>query len=392
MRTHAEHIKARIRQAALDAGFDCIGFARATLDEKTRQRLTSWLAQGRHGTMNWMTETKARRSDPRVLWPGAITVISVGINYAPGHNPLQGLEYKDHGYISVYARNRDYHDLIKGRLKQLAGWVHRSFGQDIKVFVDTAPLMEKPLAASAGLGWQGKHTNLVSRRFGSWLFLGEILTSLDLTPDQQASEHCGQCTRCLDICPTSAFDEAGQIDARKCVSYLTIEHKGPVPYALRPLLGNRIYGCDDCTAVCPWNRFAPPTPHDTFKPRVELTAPRLGDLLGLDDSGFRTVFSASPVKRIGRNRFIRNVLVAAGNSRNHNLASAIIPLLEDPDPVIRGTAVWALSCLLPGRDFRALSTLHTQDETDRAVLMEWRLGQQDQAENMGPEKQEPEAP
>ncbi|AMW34128.1 tRNA epoxyqueuosine(34) reductase QueG [Haematospirillum jordaniae] len=374
MQTGTDQIKERIRKAAIKEGFDCIGFARAELNEKTRRRLSSWLAQGCHGTMGWMAETQSRRTDPRALWPEAATVISLGTNYAPGHNPLSGLMHHSRGYISVYARNRDYHDLIKGRLKQLGARIQHICDQDIKVFVDTAPLMEKPLAAAAGLGWQGKHTNIVSRRFGSWLFLGEILTTLDLPPDSPASEHCGRCTRCLDICPTSAFDAEGRIDARKCISYLTIEHKGPIPYALRSRFGNRIYGCDDCTAVCPWNRFAPPTPHDAFKPRVELTAPRLADLLELDDASFRTLFSASPVKRISRPRFIRNVLIAAGNSGDAAITKKITPHLNDPNPVIRGAAVWALSRLLDIRDFHDLAEAYGKDESDPCVREEWMLG------------------
>lgn len=363
-----------IRSYALSLGFDVVGFTRAQISDTHRANLTAYLEQGRHGDMAWMRETQERRGDPGVLWPDAVSVISVGMNYAPGENVLQALEKADTGYISIYARHRDYHDVMKKRLKHLAGWIHRTFDHDVKVFVDTAPVMEKPLAAAAGLGWQGKHTNIVSRRFGSWLFLGEIFTTHDLPPDEPSQEHCGTCTQCLDICPTSAFDGAGRIDARKCVSYLTIEHKGPIPHALRPLFGNRIYGCDDCTAVCPWNRFAPATPHPEFSPREDMADQPLQELLRLDDAAFRAKFRGSPVKRIGRNRFVRNVLIAAGNSGSIGLIGDVEPLTHDPEPYVRGAAIWALARLMAPHAFKGLYERHRRYEKDRNIQDEWDLG------------------
>lgn len=378
--------RALIRAEALAAGFDAVAFAPATVTEEDRANLAAYVAEGRHGTMTWMEDTLERRSSPTALWPEALTAITLGLNYRTLADPLDLLDHTDRGYISVYARHRDYHDLVKKRLKQVAGWLHRTFGADVKVFVDTAPVLEKSLAIGGGLGWRGKHTNLVSRSFGSWLFLGEILTTLPLSPAPaeedapvdaaqdrtfQERDHCGSCTRCLDICPTGAFDGPRRIDARKCISYLTIEHKEAIPRALRPLMGNRIYGCDDCTAVCPWNRFAPPTPHSDFLPRIELTAPRLADLATLDDTDFRTLFTASPVKRIGRDRFIRNVLIAIGNSGTPALAQPTEALLTDPAPLVRGAAVWALSRLLTPADFAILKARYSQDETDPEVHEEW---------------------
>ena len=366
--------KEQIRSYARSLGFDDVGFARAQLSDKNRTDLATYLEQGRHGDMEWMRLTQERRGEPRILWPEAVSVISMGMNYAPGEDVLQDLKKPETGYISLYARHRDYHDVIKKRLKQLAGWMYRTLGHDVKVFVDTAPVMEKPLAAAAGLGWQGKHTNIVSRRFGSWLFLGEILTTLNLPPDTPVQEHCGTCTRCLDICPTSAFDAAGRIDARKCISYLTIEHKGTIPPALRPHFGNRIYGCDDCTAICPWNRFASETPHVAFRPREDLTNQPLAELLRLDDTAFRAKFSGSPIKRIGRNRFIRNVLIAAGNSGLHVLMQDIQPLVYDLDSRVRGAAVWALSRLMAADRFEALFRHYHPCEPDQSVRDEWALG------------------
>lgn len=364
--------RALIRAEALAAGFDTVAFARAAISDADRANLAAYVADGRHGTMTWMEETLERRSSPTAMWPEAVTAITLGVNYRTLTAPLTLLEQPDRGYISVYARHRDYHDLIKKRLKQVAGWLHQTFGADVKVFVDTAPLLEKSLAVESGLGWRGKHTNIVTRSFGSWLFLGEILTTLPLPADSPQDDHCGSCTRCLDICPTGAFDGPRRIDARKCISYLTIEHKEPIPRALRPLMGNRIYGCDDCTAICPWNRFAPPTPHSDFLPRIELTAPRLADLAQLDDDGFRSLFTASPVKRIGRDRFLRNVLIALGNCGDPAQAAAARPLLADPSPLVRGAAVWALSRLLSGADFAMLRNHHAPAETDPEVQDEWR--------------------
>jgi epoxyqueuosine reductase len=295
--------------------------------------------------MGWMADKADRRAGPTALWPEAKSVIALGMNYAPGEDPLALADRPERGVISVYARNRDYHDIVKKRLKALGRWIGETWGCGIKVFVDTAPVMEKPLAALAGIGWQGKHTNLVSREHGSWLFLAEIYTTLEIAPDAAEEDHCGSCRDCLDACPTDAFPAPYRIDARRCISYLTIEHRGPIPEGLRPLIGNHIYGCDDCLAVCPWNKFAKATAEPAFLPRLELTAPRLADLAQLDDTAFRQLFAGSPIKRTGRNRFVRNVLIALGNSGD----AAQIPVAEalcgDPDPVVRDAAEWALARL-----------------------------------------------
>jgi epoxyqueuosine reductase len=319
--------------------------------------------------MEWLARDPDRRADPGRLWPAARTAIVCGLNYGPAADPMANLALPERGTVSVYARHRDYHELIKGRLKQLAGWLHGRFAAEVKVFVDTAPLLEKPLAQAAGLGWQGKHTNLVSRRFGSWLFLGEILTELDLRPDAPEDDRCGQCRRCLDVCPTQAFPAPYQLDARRCISYLTIEHKGPIPRELRPLMGNRIYGCDDCLAVCPWNKFAAEAREMKLRARPELESPTLAELAGLDDAGFRRLFGGSPVKRIGRDRFVRNVLIAIGNSGSPALVPEAERLLSDPSPLVRGAAVWALGRLL-GPD--AMPGRFAPAEEDPAVLAEWR--------------------
>ena len=296
--------------------------------------------------MAWMEPRADERANPQTLWPEARTVIALGLSYAPGHDPLATLAHPGRGNISVYARARDYHEIVKGLLKQLASFIVARFGPGVKVFVDTAPVMEKPLAQAAGLGWQGKHTNLVSRTHGSWLFLGEILTTLHLPPDPPGQDHCGTCSRCLAACPTNAFPAPYRLDARRCISYLTIEHAGPIPHDLRPLIGNRIYGCDDCLAVCPWNRFAQSAAtHPKLRPRPDLEAPRLATLAALDDASFRTLFSASPVKRIGRNRFVRNVLIAIGNSADPSLRPTAERLRADPDPILAEAATWAASRL-----------------------------------------------
>ena len=331
-------MREEIRAEALAAGFDAVGFAPAVLADEVRENLAGFLAAGHHGEMGWLAEKGERRGDPRGLWPEARSVIALGMNYGPGADePLPA----SCGVISRYARNRDYHDVVKKRLKRLAGWLHRESGHEVKVFVDTAPVLEKPLAALAGLGWQGKHTNLVSRSFGSWLFLGEIYTTLELPPDPPGVDRCGSCNRCMAACPTGALTAPYRLDARRCVSYLTIEHAGPIPEALRPLIGNRIYGCDDCLAACPWNRFAQACREPAFLPRADLTAPRLADLARLDDAGFRALFSGSPVKRIGRDRFVRNILVAIGNSGMPDLAPTAAALRSDPDAVLAEAAGWA---------------------------------------------------
>lgn len=321
--------------------------------------------------MAWMQETAERRADPRVLWADVRSIVMLGLNYGPDQDPRALLRERDRGNISVYARNRDYHDIIKGKLKQLAGRLASRTGSEVKVFVDTAPVMEKPLAAASGLGWQGKHTNLVSREFGSWLFLGSIFTALDLPVDPPERDHCGSCRACLDACPTNAFPAPYRIDARRCISYLTIENAGPIPREFRAAMGNRIYGCDDCLAACPWNKFARAASEMKLKPRAELERPALTDLAALDDAAFRAFFSGSPVKRIGRDRFVRNVLVAIGNSEDPTLLPAVRSLLGDPAPVVRGAAVWALSRLAPD-EFEAMWAGAVSREDDGTVKEEWR--------------------
>jgi epoxyqueuosine reductase len=365
-------IKAAIRDAALSLGFDAVGFAKAELAAESRRDLARFLEQGFHGDMGWLEARAAQRGDPRELWPEAKTVVVCGMNYGPAGDPLATLAQRDRGTVSVYARGRDYHDLVKSRLKALAREIEKCAPGDLKLFVDTAPVMEKPLAQRAGLGWQGKHTNLVSRTHGSWLFLGEIYLSLDLPPDDAESDHCGQCRACLDICPTRAFVTPYQLDARRCISYLTIEHRGHIPAALRPLMGNRIYGCDDCLAVCPWNKFAQVAREPGLQPRADLTAPRLADLAMLDDAAFRTLFSGSPVKRTGRDRFVRNVLIAIGNSGDADLLPSVEALLGDAAPLVRAMAVWALGRLADAPRFASLRTQYLPDEADEAVRAEWR--------------------
>ena len=338
--------KDAIRAEALRLGFHAVGFARAELGPEARERLAAFLDAGMHGDMGWMEGRTEQRAHPRALWPAAASVVCLGLSYAPEDDPLATLARRDRGTVSVYARHRDYHDLLKSRLKALARWTVARFpGADVKVFTDTAPVMEKPLAARAGLGWQGKHTNLVSRAHGSWLFLGEVYTTLALEPDAPHPGHCGSCARCLHACPTDAFPAPYQIDARRCLSYLTIEHAGPWPEAFRAAMGNRIYGCDDCLAACPWNKWASVARETAFYAREELRAPSLADLLALDDAAFRTLFRKSPVKRIGRARFLRNCLYAAGNSGDATLIASAERLLADEDAVVRDAALWALARL-----------------------------------------------
>jgi epoxyqueuosine reductase len=339
-----EALKEAIKAEAKRLGFAACGFARADSAAAAGSELMQWLGEGRHGTMEWM-ETRAHlRVAPTALWPEARSAIALGISYAPESDPLALAGERSVGRISAYAQGSDYHKVVKKGLKALARWIVANAGGELKVFVDTAPVMEKPLAAAAGLGWPGKHTNLVSRQHGSWLFLGIILTSLELEPDHPAPDTCGSCTRCLDSCPTGAFDGPRRIDARKCISYLTIEHRGAIPAEYRRAIGNRIYGCDDCLAVCPWNSFADSAAANrAFLPREELKAPRLDRLLALDETGFRALFAGSPIKRIGVKRMIRNCLIAAGNSGDPALADAVRPHLCDPDPVIAEAAQWALA-------------------------------------------------
>ena len=362
--------EARLKERALALGFDAAGITRADEAWPAGERLKAFVELGRHGDMAWMETTLARRSAPTAMWPGARSALVVAMNYGPDHNPLDTLAQTATGNISVYARGRDYHDLIKSRLKQLAGEVAQITGADVKVFVDTAPLMEKPLAARAGLGWQGKHTNLVSRQLGSWFFLGTVLTSAALTPDAPESDHCGSCRACLDICPTKAFPAPYQLDARRCISYLTIEYAGPIPAEFRPAMGNRIYGCDDCLAACPWNKFASSASEAAFYARAELKGPGLDELAALDDAAFREVFSGSPVKRSGRDRFVRNVAIAIGNSGEPRLIASLLPLLQDDAPIVRGAAIWALARLDPAR-FAEEKARRAPLEHDRTVLAEW---------------------
>ncbi|SMQ68857.1 epoxyqueuosine reductase [Altererythrobacter xiamenensis] len=328
-------------------GFVAVGFAPAAEDPLRAERLEQWLAEGNHGTMEWMEARADVRRSPHAMWPEAQSVIALGMSYAPADDPLALEAHPDRARISVYARGKDYHDTVKKRLKALARWlVERAPDSELKVFVDTAPVMEKPLGEAAGIGWQGKHTNLVSRDHGSWLFLGAIYTTIRFAPDEPHDDRCGSCNACQMACPTDAFPAPYRLDARRCISYLTIEHKGPIAEEFRAALGNRIYGCDDCLAVCPWNKFAQTAQaHRDFLPRGELTAPRLADLLTLDDAGFRQFFSGSPIKRIGRDRFVRNCLYAAGNSGDRSLLGQVEPLLGDPDPVVAEAARWALSQL-----------------------------------------------
>lgn len=344
----SDELKAAIRAQALALGFEACGFASAAAPWAAGARLKAFIALGRHGEMAWMADTAERRSHPQAMWPEARTAIMLGMNYGPDVDPLAALAHRDRAAISVYAQGDDYHDLIKKRLKALARWLAAEKGCDLKVFVDTAPLMEKPLAERAGLGWQGKHTNLVSRQFGSWLFLGSVLTTLDLEPDEASGEHCGACRACLDICPTGAFPAPFQLDARACISYLTIEHAGPVPPPYREKMGNRVYGCDDCLAVCPWNKFAQEAREGALHAREQLKGPALADLAALDDAGFRALFAKSPVKRIGRDRFMRNVLYAIGNSGEAALLPAAQALLDDPADVVRDAAQWAADRLRAG--------------------------------------------
>jgi epoxyqueuosine reductase len=362
---------AAIKAKALALGFDAVGITGAALPAEIGASLREYLALGFHGTMHWLETTRERRASPRAMWPAASSAVVVGVNYAPREPALELLERRERANISVYARNADYHARIKRRLKALARWMAETFGCDVKVFVDTAPLMEKPLAERAGLGWQGKHTNLVSREFGSWLFLAAILTTLELEPDAPETDHCGSCGRCLEVCPTDAFPAPYQLDARRCISYLTIEHKGHIPREFRAAIGNRVYGCDDCLAVCPWNKFAQATKDYAFIPRVELTQPKLADYAALDDAAFRRVFRASPIKRIGRDRFLRNILIAIGNSGERALAAEAERLLGDASPLVRAAAIWALSRLLPQERFAALAARHAPRESDDAVRAEW---------------------
>ncbi len=363
-----------IRDRALAEGFDAVGFAPAALPPAVRDNLAQFLDRGFHGDMGWLAAKADRRGDPRTLWPDARSVIVLGMNYGPAEDARTLLDQPDRGAVSVYARGRDYHNVLKTRLRRVARWIADNLDSDVKLFVDTAPVMEKPLAAAGGIGWQGRHTNLVSRTFGSWLFLGEIYTTLDLPADAPGGDACGTCARCVEACPTGALDAAGRIEATRCISYLTIEHQGHIPRRFRTPMGNRIYGCDDCLAVCPWNKFARPTIEAGLMARIELARPRPADFAALDDGAFRRVFSGSAVKRLGRDRFIRNVLIAIGNSGDSALAASARGLLGDRSPLVRAMAIWALAQLLPAAEFARLRRLHATEEADSAVRGEWRAG------------------
>lgn len=369
----ADALKHFIRTRAHALGFDAVGFAPAALPPQAAADLRAFVAGGHHGDMEWMKEKLERRESPRVLWPDVRSIIVLGMNYGPDENPLERLHDTERGVISVYAEREDYHDVIKGKLKTLAGQIGAQAGGEVKVFVDTAPVMEKPIAAMTRLGWQGKHTCVVSRDFGSWLFLGEIFTTLEIPPDTPEPDHCGQCTRCLDICPTDAFVGPHKLDARRCISYLTIEHKGHIAHEFRVAMGNRIYGCDDCLAVCPWNKFAHAAREIRLQPMEALVRPLLAELLTLDDAGFRALFRKTPVQRLGRDRFIRNALIAAGNSSDAMLIPHVEQLLSDPSPLVRAMAVWALSRLAAAPDFAILQQRYTPHEPDPAVQTEWML-------------------
>lgn len=353
-------------------GFDIARIASAAAAPNMGAHLAAFLEEGRHGTMDWMARNAAARASPRSLWPEARSVVMLGANYAPDIDPRTLNWRKSRGAISVYAQGDDYHDVLRAKLKRVAAFVHARFGAEVKIFVDTAPVMEKPLAQRAGLGWQGKHTNLVSRQFGSWLFLGALFTTLELAPHAPEQDHCGACVRCVEACPTAAFTAPYEIDARRCISYLTIEYKGHIAEEFRRDMGNRIYGCDDCLAVCPWNKFAHTAREARFHARDELRSPPLAMLAALDDAAFRALFRGSPVKRIGRDRFVRNVLIAIGNSNDNALAHSAKVLLDDSSPVVRAMAVWALSQLLDRAAFRMLADTHVPREADSAVLYEWR--------------------
>jgi epoxyqueuosine reductase len=364
--------KALIAKLAHQHGFDVVGVTAPDGAGAAGLRFREFLAAGRHGDMDWLETTADRRADPRVLWPEVRSVIMLGMSYGPAADPLEALQHQRRAAISAYAKGRDYHELVKGRLKLVAQSFAHQTGADVKVFVDTAPLMEKPLAAAAGLGWQGRHTNLVSREHGSWLFLAAILTTAALEPDAPETDHCGSCRRCLEICPTAAFPAPYQLDARRCLAYLSIEHQGHIAEEFRRPMANRVFGCDDCLAVCPWNKFAETAREARFHPRAETDNPPLRELLVLDDAAFRLRFAGTPIKRTGRDRFIRNVAIAAGNSCDPTLVVLLEPLLSDASPLVRAMAVWAVSQLADAEQWAALAAQHRPRETDFAVVREWR--------------------
>lgn len=367
----AAHLKTEILARAKAAGFDVAGITGPEAAQNAAAYFQEFLRLGRHGDMGWLEAKTGWRTSPALMWPEVRSIIMLGMNYGPENDPLEKLRHRANANISCYAAGRDYHEVIKKRLKQIARWLHQESGAEVKVFVDTAPVMEKPLAASAGLGWQGKHTNLVSRQYGAWLFLGAIFTSLALPPGAPEPDHCGSCRACLDICPTRAFPAPYILDARRCISYLTIEHKGHIAAEFRAAMGNRVYGCDDCLAACPWNKWARAASEAAFHPSTDLSGNGLSELLRLDDAGFRKRFAGSPVKRTGRARFVRNCLIAAGNSGDRALLDSILPLLEDESGLVRAMAVWAARRLCSPSESDGLRARHYGRETDAAVRAEW---------------------
>lgn len=366
-----QNVKSQLLKHAQAEGFDTIRITTPDAIPQAPQRLHDFLTAGFHGDMSWMEDTQERRSAPRKLWPEVKSIVMLGMNYGPDNDPLEYLKRNNHGLISVYAQGKDYHDILKKKLKKLASWLHHSTQADVKVFVDTAPVMEKPLAQAAGLGWQGKHTNLVSRDFGSWLFLGSIFTTAHLEPDIPESDHCGSCIKCLDICPTDAFPKPYQLDARRCLAYLSIEYKGHISKEFRKPMGNRIFGCDDCLAICPWNKYAKQTSEARFSAKTITHLPPLEDLLDLNEVQFRELFAGTPVKRTGWERFMRNVLIAAGNSGNASYLSKVTALLKQSSPLIRAMAVWACKQLMSDKDLSALKQEYIDHENDAYVRLEW---------------------
>jgi epoxyqueuosine reductase len=376
-------LKAELTDLATKLGFADLRFTTPDGIGPAGERLRAFLAEARHGDMDWMARNAGRRADPKALWQDVRTILMAGMSYAPEGDPLAALAEPSRGVISCYAQGKDYHDVLKSKLIELARRLHQKTGAEARVFVDTAPLMEKPLAAAAGLGWQGKHTNLVSRTHGSWLFLGAVLTAAEIAPDAPEADHCGSCRRCLDVCPTDAFPAPYQLDARRCIAYLTIEHKGHIAEPMRRPIGNRVFGCDDCLAVCPWNKFAAAAREHRFAARQETDNPPLAELLALDDAAFRQRFAGTPIRRTGRNRFLRNALIAAGNSADATLMAAIRPLLGASSPLVRAMAVWAAAQLAPAEEMRNLRLRHAPAETDPDVLAEWdRVASSDKPEDM----------
>ncbi|PZP70897.1 tRNA epoxyqueuosine(34) reductase QueG [Methylorubrum populi] len=367
-RSLRETVEARARRL----GFDAFRVTRPDAVPALRERLPAWLADGHHGTMDWMEERADQRAAPSALWAETRSIVMLGMSAGPQRDPLDLVRLTDRGAIATYAQRRDYHDVIKGKLKELGGFLSARSGEPVKVFVDTAPVMEKPLAQAAGIGWQGKHTVLISREHGNWLMLGAIFARAELEPDAPETDHCGSCRRCLDICPTDAFPAPYRLDARRCIAYLTIEHHGPIPAEYREQIGNRVFGCDDCLAVCPWNKFAGAAREARMAARDDLAAPPLAELARLDDAGFRARFAGTPIKRTGRDRFLRNVLIAIGNSGEAALADEAVARLGEPDPVVRGAAVWACGRLLPRERLHDLFAAHGRGETEAHVREEWR--------------------